>query len=236
MTCVNASIDEIRVSGTLCNGDAWDALQVGCEFDVGESGVGEEHVDGGLLAVADFKRDETAGDESGEGLRDEAAVDIEAVVAGEESQRWLVVADFDGKGIAVGGGDVGWIGDDEVEAALRRRGRADRLARKRMRSAILLRSAFSRANSRADAEMSVAVTIGIRQLRASATAIAPEPVPTSRMRMARGGGPCFPILPAKKAGRMGHPSVLRERGHFSTRCSVSGRGISTSGVTRKGRP
>ena len=73
-------------------------------------------MDGGLLTVADFERNETAGDENGEGLRDEAAIDIEAVVSGEESQRWLVVADLYGKGVAVDGGDVWWIGDDDLEA------------------------------------------------------------------------------------------------------------------------
>jgi len=36
------------------------------------------------LAVADFKDEEAAGDEAGEGLRDETAVDVEAVVPGEE--------------------------------------------------------------------------------------------------------------------------------------------------------
>ena len=99
----------------MSSSDAGDALQVGGEFNVGETGVGEESVDGWLLAVADFERDEAAGGESGEGLRDEAAVDFEAVVAGEEGEGWFVIADFDGEGIAIGGGDVGRIGDDEVE-------------------------------------------------------------------------------------------------------------------------
>ena len=72
-------------------------------------------MNGWLLAVADFECDEAAGGESGEGLRDEATVDFEAVIAGEEGEGWFVIADFDGEGIAIGGGDVGRIGDDEVE-------------------------------------------------------------------------------------------------------------------------
>ena len=50
-----------------------------------------------------------------EGLRDEAAVDVEAVSAGEKGEGRLVVANFDREGVAVGGGYVGRIGDDDVE-------------------------------------------------------------------------------------------------------------------------
>ncbi len=45
----------------------------------------------------------------------EAAVDVEAVVAGEESEGGFVVADFDGEGVAIGTGHVRRIGDDEFK-------------------------------------------------------------------------------------------------------------------------
>ena len=50
------------------------------------------------------------------GLRDEAAVDFETVVAGEEGGGGFVVADFGLEGWGVGEGDVGWVGEDDVEA------------------------------------------------------------------------------------------------------------------------
>src|ERR1700739_1315041 len=103
-----------RDSRAACDGDAGDALEIGRELDIGESGVFEESMDRRLLAVADFERDETAGDESGEGLRDEATIDAEPVV-GEEGECGLVIANFDGEGIAIGGGDVWRVGDDNVE-------------------------------------------------------------------------------------------------------------------------
>ena len=52
---------------------------------------------------------------------------------------------------------------------------------------------------------------------AMATAMIPEPVPMSAMRRAL-------------------TELLRQANTSSTRCSVSGRGISTPGPTEKGRP
>jgi len=48
-------------------------------------------------------------------LGDEAAVDVEAVVAGEEGGVGFVVADLGLQGRGVGEGDVGGVGDDGVE-------------------------------------------------------------------------------------------------------------------------
>lgn len=72
------------ISGALGAGDAGDGLQVWNELDLVETGGCEEPGDGFGLAVADFKGNEAAGDETREGLRDETAVDVEAVRAGEE--------------------------------------------------------------------------------------------------------------------------------------------------------
>ncbi len=49
------------------------------------------------------------------GLGDEAAVDFEAVLAGEERGGGFVVADLGVERVAVGGGDIGWVGDDSVK-------------------------------------------------------------------------------------------------------------------------
>ena len=95
--------------------DARNTLQVRHELDFGESCVGEESVDCGLLAVADFECEESAGDEKREGLRDEATIDAEAIVAGEECEVRLMFADFDGECGVVGARDVGWIGYDDVK-------------------------------------------------------------------------------------------------------------------------
>jgi hypothetical protein len=51
----------------------------------------------------------------GEGLRDQAAVDVEAVLAGKEGQGGLVVADFYGEGGAIGVWDVRRVGDYDFE-------------------------------------------------------------------------------------------------------------------------
>ena len=49
------------------------------------------------------------------GLGDEAAIDVEAFGAGEESGGRLVLADLWMEVGAVGSGDVGWVADDGVE-------------------------------------------------------------------------------------------------------------------------
>ena len=68
--------------------------------------------DGVALVVADFEGEQAVGFEGGVGLGDEAAVDIEAVGAGEEGGGRFVVADLGMEGVAVGGGDVGRVGDE----------------------------------------------------------------------------------------------------------------------------
>lgn len=79
-------------------------------------------MDGRLLAAANFERDEAAGCECGEGLRNEASIDVESVVTGEQREGWFVIANFDGEGVAVCGGNVGWVGDDQVEGFASDRG------------------------------------------------------------------------------------------------------------------
>jgi len=90
-------------------------LKVRHEFDLLEAGGREQVGDCLRLAVADFEGEVAAGDETMEGLRDEAAVDVEAVGAGEKGESWFVVADFDGERVAVSGGDVGRVGDYDFE-------------------------------------------------------------------------------------------------------------------------
>ena len=103
-----------------------------------------------------------------------------------------------------------------------------------MRSAILLRSAFSREIARAFFEMSVPVTTAFGSCDASATAIAPDPVPTSRMRMGEAGS--LLSHPSCKEGRKdGAPERVARARHCSTRCSVSGRGIRHVGRDAKGQ-
>lgn len=104
-----------RARRPLGRDDALDSLEIGSEFDLMEAGEREHSFNGGRLAVSDFGGDETAGDETIEGLGDEAAVDIEAVGAGEEREGGLVVADFDGKGGPVDCGNVWRVGGDDVE-------------------------------------------------------------------------------------------------------------------------
>ena len=85
------------------------------KLDVLEASGGEEIVDCSLLAISDFEGDEAAWNERREGGGNEAAVDVEAIVAGEEGERGFVVADFDGEGVAISAGNVRRIGDDEIE-------------------------------------------------------------------------------------------------------------------------
>ena len=56
-----------------------------------------------------------AGHEHGECGRNEAAVDIEAIASGEQSQRRLVVANFHCKRVVIGERDIRRIGNDNVE-------------------------------------------------------------------------------------------------------------------------
>ena len=81
---------------------------------------------GAGLVVADFQREPSA--EMPRRLRDETAKKVEAVGAAiERGER--IVLDLAGERRDLAAGDVGEIGDDEIEVARRRR-RADRFARK----------------------------------------------------------------------------------------------------------
>lgn len=93
--------------------DAGDLLEVEEELDVlpGGEQIGEI----GALAVADFEGEEASGLEGCVGLGDEAAVDVQAGGAGEESGVRLVVKDLRVEVCGVGFGDVGGVADDGVE-------------------------------------------------------------------------------------------------------------------------
>jgi len=99
----------------LGGGDSGDALKVREELDFLKAGGGQEIGDGRGLTIADFEGDEAAGDEAGEGLWDETAVDVEAVGAGVDGRGWLVVADFYGECGAIDFGNIGRVGDDDFE-------------------------------------------------------------------------------------------------------------------------
>jgi hypothetical protein len=91
------------------------------------SPVGEQGGDGLALALADFEGEEAGGFERGTRLGDEAAIDVEAVDAGEECGGRFVVTDLGVEGVAVGGGDVGWVGDDGVEGGIAGRERFEQV-------------------------------------------------------------------------------------------------------------
>jgi hypothetical protein len=95
-------------------GDAGDAGVVVDEAEVFPGG--EEVGEGVALAVADFEREEAVFAEGMVGFGDEAAVDVEAVVAGEEGGVGLVVDDLALQGGGVCEGDVGGVRDNCIEA------------------------------------------------------------------------------------------------------------------------
>ncbi len=90
-------------------------MEVGEGFDGFEACGLNQRGHGRLLAVSNFQEQVAAGNKCRVGCGDEAAVNLKAVIAGEEGEGWLVVSDFYGERGAVCGGDVGWVGDDEVE-------------------------------------------------------------------------------------------------------------------------
>jgi hypothetical protein len=94
--------------------DTGDLLEVFDERDL-LPGL-EECCERFTLAMADLKGEKAVWFQCGVGLGDEAAVEVEAVGAGEESGCGLVVADLRVEGGAVGFGDVRRIADDGVEA------------------------------------------------------------------------------------------------------------------------
>lgn len=94
-------------------GDAGDAGQVVAEAEVWPAV--EERGELRVLAEAEFQGEQAAGAERGVGLRDEAAVDVEAIGAGEEGGVGFEVADFALQGRGVRLRDVGRVGDDGVE-------------------------------------------------------------------------------------------------------------------------
>ena len=102
-------------SGSSSQNDARDGGVVREDADVApEVGV-DECANSIALAEADLEGEKAAGEQCGVGLRNEAAIDAEAVGAGEEREVGFVVADFRGEGGSVGEGDIGWVGDDDVE-------------------------------------------------------------------------------------------------------------------------
>ena len=123
MTALRAVLDALarvptggigkRGSRFAGEGDAGDLLEVVEEAE--GVPIGEEGGEGVALVVTEFEGEEAVGFERGAGLGDEAAVDVEAIGAGKESGGGFVVADLGVQGRAVGGGDVGWVGDNGVE-------------------------------------------------------------------------------------------------------------------------
>ncbi len=79
-------------------GDAGDGGVVVEEVDVGKGGRGggEKSAEGLALAETDLHCEEAAGAQSSVGFGDEATVDVEAGVAGEEGGMGFVVQDFGG--------------------------------------------------------------------------------------------------------------------------------------------
>lgn len=116
--------------GAAGEGDAGDALEVGEELD----GVpaAEEAGEVGLLAGADLEREQAGGVEMREGLRDEALVDGEAELAGEEGVGGFEVAHLRMEGRAVGLGDVGRVREDGVEGRRTRREGGEQIALEQM--------------------------------------------------------------------------------------------------------
>ena len=166
--------------------------------------------------MADLKQQMPARFEMREGFGDEAAIEGQAIRARVERRRRLVVAHLGLQCLA--GGYVGRIGDDAVEALAVEAGeeigdeKTDGI-RRAERVRILL----------SDGERGGG-DIGRRDgasgnSSARVMARMPEPVPMSKMRKGR---------MREGAGRIASAA--------STRCSVSGRGISTSRLTMKLRP
>lgn len=93
-------------------GGAWDLLEVVDEAE----GIpaAEQRGDSVTLAMTDLERKQASGFERDARLGDEAAIDLEAVRTGKERGGGFEVANLGVQSGAVGGGDVGRIGDDGV--------------------------------------------------------------------------------------------------------------------------
>lgn len=97
-------------------GDDPVALSVVLEdFDLEKAGGFHQGGDGGALGVADFQEEMASGLEVFSSVRDEAADQNEAVIAGEEGQARLEVENFVGKIRAFPFPDVGGVADDDLE-------------------------------------------------------------------------------------------------------------------------
>ena len=75
----------------------------------------EEGADGGEGVVAEFEDQEAAGFEMARGLENERTVEFVAFFAAVEGGGWFMIADFDGEVAEFFSGDVGRVGDDEIE-------------------------------------------------------------------------------------------------------------------------
>ena len=90
-------------------GGAWDLLEVVDEAEC--IPAGEQRGDGVTLAVTDLEGEQASGFECGARMGDEAAIDLEAVRTGKERGGGFEVANLGMQSGAVGGGDVGRIGE-----------------------------------------------------------------------------------------------------------------------------
>ena len=104
------------VLGEGGGGVAGEGGEVGEDFDVGKAGLEEERIDGGGLVGADFEEDFAGWFEEVDGIGDEAFVEVEAGGAAVEGETRFPVADAGVERGDGGGGDVGWVGDENVDA------------------------------------------------------------------------------------------------------------------------
>ena len=178
----------------------------------------EERGESFLLTVADFEGEQAIWFEGVVGLRDEAAVDVEAGFAGEERGGRFVVANLAVEGVAVGFGDVGWVADDGVEGFgfVIESGEKVGLEEPDAVGDVVFAGVGCGdvEGLRGDVEGGDLTAWG--RWTARAIAMAPEPVPMSAIFRGWSVGSSFRTA--------------------STRCSVSGRGMRTAGVTWRLRP
>lgn len=92
--------------------DAREAGEVGDDADFVPAVEHCSHSIGGV--EGEFQDEASAGVEQARGFGDQAAIKLQAVVAAVEGDGWLVIANLARQ--RFGGGHVGRIGDDQVEA------------------------------------------------------------------------------------------------------------------------
>ena len=99
-----------------CKRKAGDSIEIFHQLQISQSGIVEHFENGLTLIISHLEGDQTSGIQEVRTTGAEGAEEVESIGSSEKGHLG-VVEDFRFEGLAFGFGDVGEVGDDDVEGA-----------------------------------------------------------------------------------------------------------------------